>query len=67
MVCESTALASVIEPGMRLHVTTTKSERNEKSTKDDKSLNLVQVSFDGNSFTWPLSNLNLKDGNWSIH
>lgn len=66
IVCESTALASVIEPGIRLHVTATQSERNETSIENVKSLNLIQISFDGNSFTWPLSNLSLEKGNWKI-
>ena len=66
IVCESTALASVIEPGIRLHVTTTKSERDETGIKNDKSLNIVRVSFNGNSFTLSLSNLRLENGNWKI-
>ena len=66
IVCESTALASVIEPGVRLHVTATKSERDETGIENNKSLNLVRVSFNGNSFTWPLSNLRLENGNWKI-
>ena len=67
IVCESTALASVIEPGIRLHVTSTNSDRDETNIGLDNSRNLVLISFNGSNITWPLSNLNLKDGNWSIH
>lgn len=66
IICESTALAKIFEPGVRLHLTAIEGFNTGEEKQIDPSVNQYNLMYDSEKSSWPISNISMNMGKWMI-
>ncbi len=64
VVCESTALAKIITPGIGLTIFSGNKINNQAKSEDSSTNNFKQISFDGEKFSLSLEKIKLHETRW---
>ncbi len=66
IVCESTSLSSIIDPGVRLNIISNMSGHAEKEVASKETTNQINLRYDLEMTSLPFNNISINNGNWFI-